>query len=45
MAGDPKVVRGSLEGVSVQVSEETAANLGASFEPEKAAAKKSSTTK
>jgi hypothetical protein len=42
---DPKVVRGTLGGVTVQASEETAEQLGASFEPEKATAKKAATSK
>jgi len=39
---DPKVVRGTLGGVAVTTTEETAALLGAAFEPEakKAPAKK-----
>ena len=42
MADGPKTVRGTIEGVSVQTSEETAQNLGSSFEPEGKTAKSSS---
>jgi len=46
MADGPKTVRGSLDGVTVQTTEETAQNLGGSFEPEgKSTAKKASTSK
>lgn len=47
MAEKPKLVRGTVAGATVQVTEEKAALLGAAFEPEKATAKKasSSTTK
>jgi hypothetical protein len=41
---DPKVVRGTLGGVTVQTSEETAALLGSSFEAEKATASKKATS-
>ena len=37
---EPKVVRGTLGGVTVQVSEEVANLLGGAFEPEKTPAKK-----
>jgi len=40
MADAPKAVRGTLGGVTVQVTEETAALLGGDFQPEKAPAKK-----
>ena len=42
---DPKVVRGTLAGVTVQVSEDTADLLGSAFEPEKTTAKKASSSK
>ena len=42
---DPKVVRGTLDGVTVQVTEETAELLGSAFEQEKTTAKKASSSK
>lgn len=48
MAAEQKMVQGTLTqptgGVLVQVSEETAAQLGSDFEPTKAAAKKTSSS-
>ena len=46
MADAPKTVRGTLSGVTVQTTEETAQALGSSFEPEeKTAAKKAAAAK
>lgn len=42
---DAKVVRGTLGGVAVQTSEANAERLGTAFEPEKAPAKKSTSSK
>ena len=42
---DPKVVRGTLNGVAVQTTEATAELLGASFEVDKPAAKKAAAKK
>ena len=42
---DTKTVRGTLNGVAVQVDEETAERLGSAFEPEKATAKKAASSK
>jgi len=40
MADKPKMVRGTLNGATVEIKESTAGVLGAQFTPEKAAAKK-----
>jgi hypothetical protein len=42
---DPKVVRGTLGGVTVTTTEETADLLGSSFEPAKSTSKSSSSKK
>lgn len=42
---EPKVVRGTIGGVTVTTSEENAERLGATFEPEKTTAKKASSSK
>ncbi len=45
MADKPKLVRGTVAGATVQTTEENAERLGAQFEPEKASAKKSTSSK
>lgn len=42
---DVKTVRGTLGGVVVETSEENVERLGSAFEPEKASAKKSASSK
>ena len=42
---ETKTVRGTVAGVTVSVSEETADLLGSSFEPEKTTAKKTASSK
>lgn len=45
MADKPKTVRGTLNGVTVETSEDNAVRLGAQFEPEGKTAKKSAASK
>ena len=45
MADKPKTVRGTVAGAVVETSEENAARLGSAFTPEKASAKKSTSTR
>lgn len=45
MADKPKTVRGTVAGAPVETSEENAERLGAQFTPEKASAKKSTSSK
>lgn len=45
MADKPKMVRGTVAGATVETSEENAERLGAQFAPEKASAKKSTSSK
>lgn len=45
MADKPKTVRGTLNVATVETSEENAERLGAAFKPEKAPAKKASSSK
>ena len=45
MADKPKTVRGKIGDAVVETSEENAARLGAQFAPEKAPAKKSTSSK
>jgi hypothetical protein len=45
MAEKPKLVRGTINGATVQTSEENAARLGEQFQPEKAPTKKSASSK
>jgi hypothetical protein len=45
MADKPKLVRGTVAGATVQTTEENAEQLGAQFEPEKAPAKKATSSK
>ena len=41
---EPQLVRGTIGGVTVQVSEETAEALGSDFEQEKATARKAASS-
>ena len=45
MADKPKTVRGTVAGATVETSVENAERLGSDFTPEKASAKKSTSSK
>ncbi len=45
MADKPKLVRGTVGGATVEVSEEKAERMGAQFTPEKTPAKKAASSK
>lgn len=45
MAEKPKMVRGTVAGGKVEITEEKAARMGSDFTPEKAPAKKTASSK